>query len=67
MTKTTRNGISRRTLVGAAAATGAAAGLGLPFVRSASAQAYPSRPVTVTVPWGAGGGTDATACTGARL
>lgn len=27
----------------------------------AAAQAYPSRPVTLIVPWGAGGGTDATA------
>ena len=27
----------------------------------ALAQAYPARPVTVIVPWGAGGGTDATA------
>ena len=34
------------------------AGLGF---KPASAQAYPSRPVTVIVPWGAGGGTDATA------
>lgn len=67
MTKIARTGISsegisRRTLVGTAAAAGAVAGLGAPFVRSAAAQAaYPSRPVTVTVPWGAGGGTDATA------
>jgi tripartite-type tricarboxylate transporter receptor subunit TctC len=28
---------------------------------SAVAQAYPSRPITLIVPWGAGGGTDATA------
>jgi len=62
MTKTTRTGITRRTLVGTAAAAGAVAGLGLPHIRSAAAQAaYPNRPVTVTVPWGAGGGTDATA------
>ena len=27
----------------------------------AAAQAYPSRPITLIVPWGAGGGTDATA------
>ena len=59
MTKTTRTGITRRTLVGTAAAAGA---LAMPFVRSAAAQgAYPNRPVTLTVPWGAGGGTDATA------
>src|SRR3978361_2227522 len=36
----------------------AAAGFGL---KPALAQAYPARPVTVIVPWGAGGGTDATA------
>src|SRR5215211_8570708 len=35
------------------------AGLG---IRSAAAQAnYPSRPITMICPWGAGGGTDATA------
>jgi tripartite-type tricarboxylate transporter receptor subunit TctC len=28
---------------------------------SAQAQAYPTRPITLIVPWGAGGGTDATA------
>lgn len=28
---------------------------------SASAQGYPNRPITLIVPWGAGGGTDATA------
>jgi len=61
MTKTTPTGFTRRAFVGTAAATGALAGLGMPHVRSAAAQAYPSRPVTVTVPWGAGGGTDATA------
>ena len=27
----------------------------------ALAQAYPTRPITLIVPWGAGGGTDATA------
>src|SRR5213083_3162073 len=42
----------------AAAAAAAVAGLGL---KPDSAQAYPARPVTVIVPWGAGGGTDATA------
>ena len=46
----------RRALVCAAAA-----GLGLAFGPSALAQAYPSRPITLIVPWGAGGGTDATA------
>ena len=50
---------NRRTLIGAAAMAGGAAGLGL---RPAGAQsAYPSRPITFIVPWGAGGGTDATA------
>lgn len=51
--------LSRRNFIAAAAATGAAARLGLD---PAFAQdAYPSRPITVVVPWGAGGGTDATA------
>lgn len=51
--------ISRRRFLAAAAATGAATGLGY---RPASAQgAYPTRPITLVVPWGAGGGTDATA------
>jgi tripartite-type tricarboxylate transporter receptor subunit TctC len=49
--------ITRRSFLGAAAA-GSLAGLG---VRPAPAQAYPSRPLTLVVPWGAGGGTDATA------
>lgn len=50
---------SRRQVLAAGAATGAAAALGM---KPAMAQAdYPSRPVTVVVPWGAGGGTDATA------
>ena len=40
---------------------GALAGL-TPLARPAFAQArYPARPVQVIVPWGAGGGTDATA------
>ncbi len=30
-------------------------------VGTASAQSYPNRPITLVVPWGAGGGTDATA------
>jgi len=39
-----------------------AIGLGSAWVAPAIAQAnYPSRPVTLIVPWGAGGGTDATA------
>ena len=48
----------RRQLISAAAALGATAAI----PRFASAQAaWPSRPVTVICPWGAGGGTDATA------
>jgi tripartite-type tricarboxylate transporter receptor subunit TctC len=35
--------------------------LGLTFGHAAVAQNYPSRPITMVVPWGAGGGTDATA------
>jgi tripartite-type tricarboxylate transporter receptor subunit TctC len=50
--------MNRRQVLAAGATAGAAALVG---ARSAFAQAYPSRPVTVVVPWGAGGGTDATA------
>ena len=50
--------ITRRTFAATAAAAAAGAGLGL---KPSFAQAYPSRPVTVVCPWGAGGGTDATA------
>ncbi|HJS31670.1 MAG TPA: tripartite tricarboxylate transporter substrate binding protein [Alphaproteobacteria bacterium] len=51
--------LKRRTFLASAAAASAVAGLG---VRPAGAQAaWPTRPVTVVVPWGAGGGTDATA------
>jgi tripartite-type tricarboxylate transporter receptor subunit TctC len=51
MTKLTRRGVL---------AAGAAASVGLP--KSSFAQAnYPNRPVTIVCPWGAGGGTDATA------
>ena len=51
---------SRRSLlVGIASAI---AGLtAFAFAAPALAQAYPSRPITLIVPWGAGGGTDATA------
>jgi tripartite-type tricarboxylate transporter receptor subunit TctC len=34
---------------------------GAAMLAAASAQAYPDRPITMIVPWGAGGGTDATA------
>ena len=48
----------RRQLIAAAGALGATAAI----PRFANAQAaWPSRPVTVVCPWGAGGGTDATA------
>jgi len=49
--------ITRRTLLASAAAGAAASHLSAP----ALAQSYPSRPITLVVPWGAGGGTDATA------
>jgi tripartite-type tricarboxylate transporter receptor subunit TctC len=39
----------------------AAVGLALAASASAFAQAFPNRPLTMVVPWGAGGGTDATA------
>ena len=48
---------SRRGLVAGALAAVALA----TFSLSASADTWPSRPVTLIVPWGAGGGTDATA------
>lgn len=47
----------RASMLSLAAITVAAA---LPFATPAVAQ-YPDRPVTIIVPWGAGGGTDATA------
>lgn len=51
---------SRRSV--AIAISGVLAGLvGLTAVTSAVAEGYPTRPVTMIVPWGAGGGTDATA------
>lgn len=46
---------SRRSLLAVAALALAASAL------PAAAQNYPSRPITLIVPWGAGGGTDATA------
>jgi len=48
----------RMLLASAALALGAIAAF---TARPASAQNYPTRPVTLIVPWGAGGGTDATA------
>jgi tripartite-type tricarboxylate transporter receptor subunit TctC len=48
---------SRRSLLAAAMVSVALASACLP----AAAQNYPSRPITLIVPWGAGGGTDATA------
>jgi tripartite-type tricarboxylate transporter receptor subunit TctC len=48
---------SRRCLLAGAFAAVALATAALP----AAAQNYPSRPITLIVPWGAGGGTDATA------
>ncbi len=50
--------ITRRAFAASSAAAAAAAAFGF---KPALAQAYPARPVTVIVPWSAGGGTDATA------
>ncbi len=50
--------ITRRAFAASTAAAAAVAAFGS---RPALAQAYPARPVTLIVPWGAGGGTDATA------
>ena len=50
---------TRRGLIASAAAASATAGF---RVQPGSAQAnYPTRPITMLCPWGAGGGTDATA------
>ena len=50
----------RRSLL--AGIAGAIAGLtAFAFTAPVLAQAYPTRPITLIVPWGAGGGTDATA------
>jgi tripartite-type tricarboxylate transporter receptor subunit TctC len=50
--------LSRRQLLAAGVTAGIAVAM---RGETALAQSYPSRPVTVIVPWGAGGGTDATA------
>lgn len=49
----------RRTLLGIAGT--AALGVAATFALAQPAAAYPDRPITIIVPWGAGGGTDATA------
>jgi tripartite-type tricarboxylate transporter receptor subunit TctC len=51
--------LTRRAVLAAAAATGAATSLGLGTARAQAS--WPNRPITLIVPWGAGGGTDATA------
>jgi tripartite-type tricarboxylate transporter receptor subunit TctC len=51
--------ITRRSFAASAAA--AATGLGLGLKPSFAQENYPTRPVQVICPWGAGGGTDATA------
>jgi tripartite-type tricarboxylate transporter receptor subunit TctC len=51
--------LTRRAVLASGAASSVAAGIGI-FPASAQA-AWPNRPVTVVCPWGAGGGTDATA------
>jgi tripartite-type tricarboxylate transporter receptor subunit TctC len=50
--------LNRRLFLASAAAASAVPSLGL---KPAGAQAFPARPITFIVPWGAGGGTDATA------
>ncbi len=51
--------LTRRAFTTSAAAAAATAGLGLK--PSFGQQTYPNRPITLVCPWGAGGGTDATA------
>src|SRR5947207_12411943 len=53
--------MSKITRLTFAASSAAVAGSAAFDLTPALAQAYPARPVTVIVPWGAGGGTDATA------
>ncbi len=49
--------VTRRGLLGGAAMAGTLAGVAPALAQST----YPNRPITLIVPWGAGGGTDATA------
>jgi hypothetical protein len=57
--ETMTRSLTRRSVLAGTAAAGAATALGL---KPTFAQgAWPSRPITMIVPWGAGGGTDATA------
>ena len=51
--------LTRRAVVAGTTAAGAATALGLGFPRAQGM--WPNRPITLIVPWGAGGGTDATA------
>lgn len=50
--------LDRRTVLGGIAAAGTAAAFPMPALSQGK---YPARPVQLVVPWGAGGGTDATA------
>jgi tripartite-type tricarboxylate transporter receptor subunit TctC len=56
--------ISRRSVLAGAAAAGATGLIARPAIGQAQ---YPSRPMTMICPWGAGGGTDATARIVAQL
>src|SRR3712207_3428968 len=51
--------LTRRSFIASTAA--AASGIGLRAGSASAQQTYPLRPVTLICPWGAGGGTDATA------
>src|SRR3954447_24718631 len=53
--------MKRRTFIRACALALAAVGGLLALGPSPALAAYPERPITMIVPWGAGGGTDATA------